>query len=349
MMELDHVEDTPTERALVPWQVVCDSREDAEWKRARRATIGASESAVVLGCSPWSSAYALWAEKTGRSGGPQLDGAEFIFWGHALENAIIDGYAKRAQRWTLPFGLLLRSRRWPWMSATPDALVTNDPEHGARAPLISRTLGHIRAALKKGADTERLHVELAHRMRGWWPLQIKNIGFGSAEHWAHGVPDYYRVQCVHEALVFGAPQTTAAALIAGQRLAWDDVEAREDELLARRIVNLTRRFMREHVEAGREPELDGTEATRRALRDVYPQSTDRTVQAGGELDALGAEYDRVKAQQLEATSALKTVENRVKRTMEDAERMTFSDGSGFTFKTNAAGARVLLRKKAKED
>jgi putative phage-type endonuclease len=333
----------------VPFEVVCDSRDRDAWLQARRSTIGASEAAVVLGVSPWSSLLALWAEKTGRTqGNPALDSAEFMFWGLELEDAIIRGYAKRAQRVTVPFGLLLRSTRWPWMSATPDALVTDDPEAGARASQITRTLGHIRTAMKKKAKVDALLVALRDQSKGWWPLQTKNIGFGSAEHWADGVPLYYRIQCAHEALVFGAQQTTGAALIAGQRLAWDDVQVEESGLLERQIVNLSRLFMRQHVELDVEPAVDASDSARQTIAALYPRHRpEKTLALGGEVMEAAFAYDRTKQTRKEIESALKLFENQIRQEMQDAERCVFPDGSGFTCKTSSNGVRVLLRKHAK--
>lgn len=38
-----------------------------EWKEFRNKGIGASDSAAILGCSPWMSAYDLWLKKTGQT------------------------------------------------------------------------------------------------------------------------------------------------------------------------------------------------------------------------------------------------------------------------------------------
>lgn len=333
----------------LPFAVVCDSRDREEWLKARRATIGASEAAIVLGASPWSSQLALWAEKTGRTNGdPALDDAEFVFWGRELEDAIISGYAKRARRTTVPFGLMLRSTRWPWLSATPDALVTDDAEAGKRATHITRTLGQIRTAMKRHASTANLLVTLHEVTRGWWPLQTKNIGFSSAEHWAEGVPLYYRIQCLQEALVFGADRTTGAALIAGQRLAWDDVLVEPNGLLERQVVNLTRLFMRQHVELGVEPAADASESARKTLSALYP------VHVQGKVLVLGADlmdaadlYDRQKEQRKALKQAVARFENQMRQELADAERCVFPDGSGFTFKAGSNGVRTLLRKSAK--
>lgn len=335
--------------ATLPFDVVCDSRDRPKWLRARRQTIGASESAVVLGCSPWSSQLALWMEKTGRTeGNPELDSAEYVFWGNQLEDAIIAGYAKRSARTAIPFGLLLASTRWPWLSATPDALCTDDPEASKCAAPIARTLGQIRTAMKKGASTKNLLAVLVDQTRGWWPLQTKNIGFGSAEHWAEGVPLYYRVQCLQEALVFGADRVTGAALIAGQRLAWDDIDVQRDGLLERQIVNLTRLFMRQHVELDVEPAADGSESARQSITALYPrEKPEKTIALGGALLDAADQYDQQKAESKRLEKALKLFENQIRQEMQDAERCVLPDGSGFTCKATATGSRMLLRKKAK--
>ena len=333
----------------VPFDVVCDSRDREPWLRARRRTIGASEAAIVLGCSPWSSQLELWAEKTARSEGkPELDSAEYVFWGRELEDAIVAGYGKRAGRTTVPFGLLLSSTRWPWMSATPDALVTDDPAAAARAKTITATLGQIRTALKKKASTKHLLTVLFAATRGWWPLQTKNIGFGSAEHWAEGVPLYYRVQCLQEALVFGTDKVTGAALIAGQRLAWDDIAVERDGLLERQVVNLTRLFMRQYVELDVEPPVDGSDSARQSITALYPRERpEKTLALGGHFLDAADRYDAQKAECKGLEKALKLFENQIRQEMQDAERCVLPDGSGFTFKATATGSRTLLRKKAK--
>jgi putative phage-type endonuclease len=340
----------PVASSVLPYAVGCDSRERERWLAMRRQTIGASEAAAVLGVSPWSSLLALWAEKTGRAPGPDLDDKEFVFWGNELEESIVRGYSKRTGRFTVPFGLLLRSTRWPWLSATPDALVTDDPKHGARATQISRTLGHIRTAMKKGASIDRLTHELVEHCEGWWPLQTKNIGFTSAEHWHEGVPLYYRIQCAQEALVFGTAKTTGAALIAGQRLAWDDVEVDESGLLERQIVNLTRLFMRQHIELGVEPAADASESARHTIAQLYPlHRPDKVLALGGDWMERADLYDVLKADNKALEEKLKRFENEVRQEMTDAERCVLPDGSGFTLKTTSRGARMLLRKKAKGD
>lgn len=348
----DVAESVRVEGAL-PFSVVCDSRDRDAWLQARRdlPAIGASESAYVLGVArgSWSSLLTLWAEKTGREL-PKDNQSEAQFWGLELEDGIIRGYAKRSGRYTMPFGLLIRSTRWPWLFATPDAIVTDNPTAGAMKPKISRTIGHIRAALRKGADTSELVPELVHRMQGWWPLQVKNIGFGAAEHWADGVPLYYTVQCIHEALVFGAAATTAGALVAGQQLAWDDVHADPSEILPRQIVNLCKRFMDDYVTADREPTADGSERARETIAALYPRENPGShVRFGNDVAEMADAIDQLKTEQKAHDKAISAYENQIRQMMQHHERCTLPDGSGYTLKANVNGSRVLLRKRAPKE
>lgn len=343
--------------ADIPFEIVCDSSDREKWLAARRQSIGASESAVVLGHHPWVSQLELWAVKTGQAEEHSLDGNEAVFWGNELENAIVSGYQKRTGRVSVPFGILLRSRRYPWLSATPDALTTDDADAAARKPELESAIQALRLSLVH-RDCG-LSTAFDHRLaRGWWPLQIKNIGFGSAEHWTDGVPIYYTIQCTQEALVWGAARCTGAALIAGQRLAWDDVEVPPGGVLPTQLVNLTKRFWDEQVLCGLQPPPDASESAKRALSALYPiERPELVLQLGlDELDAA-KEHDRIKAERARLKRKADQIENDLRAAIGDAGVAIFADGSGYTLKTvskkaysvDATSYRELRRKKTKGD
>lgn len=338
--------------AELPFEVVCDSANREAWLAARQQTIGASESAVVLGHHPWVSQLELWAIKTGKAEAQSLDDNEAVFWGNALEGAIVDGYAKRTGRVSVPFGLMLRSTRYPWLSATPDALTTDDPEAAERARALHGAIQGMRSYLRKDMRTMFDYERLA---AGWWPLQIKNIGFGSAEHWADGVPIYYRIQCTQEALVWGATRCTGAALIAGQRLAWDDVEL--DDALPDQLVNLTLRFWRDNIVSGAEPPPDASESAKRALAALYPvERPELVLQLGLDHLEMAREHDELKAQRARLKERQSQIENEMRAAIGEASTAVFADGTGYTLKTiskkpyavEATSYRDLRRKKPKE-
>jgi predicted phage-related endonuclease len=332
----------------LPFAIVCHSSDRDRWLAERRKGVGASESAAILGQQPpsWSSAYELWAIKTGRAPEKELDDLEYVFWGSELEPAIISGYGKRTQRTVVPFGLMLRSTRWPWMTATPDALVSES----ATANDASRMAQLVTESI---AGHDILH-EMAENVAtcGWWPLQTKNIGFGSADHWANGLPAYYAIQCIHEALVFGAGKVTGAALIAGQRLAWDDITVNLEGTLERQIVNLTKRFMADHVEADVAPAPDHSESSKRALVAVFPlEQPGKKVVLGATAMDRAYELERAKEQLKAAEVEAKRLENLIRAEMGDAEVAIYPDGSAHTLKSQTRGGstfRVLRRKEARE-
>lgn len=57
-----------------------------EWKAFRDKGIGASDSAAILNCSPWMSAYDLWMKKTGRAEDQRATPA--MLRGHELEETV---------------------------------------------------------------------------------------------------------------------------------------------------------------------------------------------------------------------------------------------------------------------
>jgi putative phage-type endonuclease len=335
----------------LPFTIVCDSSDRPVWLAARDSGVGASESSAVLGCSPWSSAIELWAVKTGRAPAKDLTDVEAVFWGNALESAIVSGYSQRTGRAVVNFGVMLRSTRWPWLTATPDAF-TSERASAEDTDALLACIGEIRQG---GSEVEALHAAI--EKGGWFPLQIKNIGFGSAEHWSEGVPLYYRVQCTQEALVCGAARTSGAALIAGQRLAWDDVEVDLDGVLERQVVNLTRHFWSECVKADVQPTPDASESARRALAVLFPRAElgKQVVLGAAAMDRAYA-LEAAKERLLQAKRECDELENLIRADIGDAETAVYPDGSAHTLKQQTRKScvvaestfRVLRRKKARE-
>lgn len=330
-----------------PFSVIADSHDRERWINVRKdAGIGASEVAAVLGISPFASAYHLACVKMGKIQPDDLLENERVFWGMELEDSIISGYAKRTGRRTVQFGLTLQSTQYPWLIATPDALVADDVTDDA-----AQDLAGLIAGVRDGCEPDSL-LDFT-REGGWRPLQVKNIGLESAKHWEYGVPDYYMAQCRAEAIVFGSESCTGCALIAGQRLVWDDVErtATSD----RQIINLTRSFWAD-VREGRLPVIDGSDSTKHAIASQWPhENDDEVVQLGIYFLDMADDLAQLKDKKKEAESRIAEIENRIKAEIKDAQRAVLPDGSGFSYKTQTRAAtttpastfRVLRRQKKK--
>ncbi len=65
-----------------------------EQKEARKAGIGGSDVAAILGLSPWKSAHMLYLEKRGEWEEPEKD-SEVIHFGNVLEDVVANEYARR--------------------------------------------------------------------------------------------------------------------------------------------------------------------------------------------------------------------------------------------------------------
>jgi putative phage-type endonuclease len=102
------------------YNVVCNGRDRAEWLKARRDGIGASDAAAVLGVNPYSSALEVYADKVGLVDSDD-DPSEYARWGKILEPFVLaELRTKEPTRKVVRDGRLLRSRQRAWQMCTLD-------------------------------------------------------------------------------------------------------------------------------------------------------------------------------------------------------------------------------------
>lgn len=170
-----------------PFAVLCHGTDPEAWETARRAGIGASEIAMVLGESPWGGPLTLWERKARPVEAAELEESERMTWGKLLEGVIAQELARRVQVGIQRNRSILRSKAWPWLLATPDGFT----DHGE--PIEVKNLHHIRP--DEWADD--------------------------------GIPRHYYIQTQQQLAVTGAPRALFGALIGGQRLVWTWIERDE--------------------------------------------------------------------------------------------------------------------------
>ena len=107
------------------FEVICDDTSTitrAEWLLLRRQGLGSSDAAAAMSLSPWTSAYKLWAEKSGLL--PETPDNERFLWGRLHEPLILD--QAEARGWltgkSVSRNLMIRNIERPWMLANPDSL-----------------------------------------------------------------------------------------------------------------------------------------------------------------------------------------------------------------------------------
>jgi putative phage-type endonuclease len=272
-----------------------DNPTRAEWLSKRRTGIGASDSPVVLGLSPFKSPFELWAEKTGNSPGEDEMG-EPAEWGLRLERPIAEAFAERMGRgvelW--PQNRLARHASIPWLVATPDAIQ------------------HWKERGEPGT------------------LQIKTTSAFNAADWADGPPLFYQVQCQHELAVTGHTWGTLCVLIGGQKLRTFDYELNPKFIEA--LLPKLEAFWRS-VEDETPPPVDGSLATARVLARLHPSDNGETVMLPHEALEWSEALAKAK-EQIKAAEAVKTeMENRLKAAMGDATFGLLPDGSRWSWKS----------------
>lgn len=171
---------------------------EEEWLDARRPFAGASETAAILGLSPYSTPYDVWASK--RPGAQPIQENRFITWGRRLEPVVAEwlehDYPEVGH--LLPSPGLLASRTAPFLAATPDRENTWDED------------GFVTAVteLKTGSAFTR---------KAWW----------DAESGEPAMPGYYEVQTQQQMFVRGVRKGYLGALLGGNELVLREVEYNE--------------------------------------------------------------------------------------------------------------------------
>lgn len=92
-----------------------------EWHKARSQGIGGSEIGAIMGLSPFSSAYRVWAVKTGRVKEEPVDNWA-VKLGKAFEQPLLDLWAEQNPEWEVLVTGTYRHKDYPWALANLDAL-----------------------------------------------------------------------------------------------------------------------------------------------------------------------------------------------------------------------------------
>ena len=99
---------------------IVPTHDRASWLAARRQGVGASDIAGIMGISPWTTPFQVWASKV--SDLPEVMDDEAMKWGRILEDVILNEWARTTAVTIRERGPLIRNIKNPIMLATPDAL-----------------------------------------------------------------------------------------------------------------------------------------------------------------------------------------------------------------------------------
>ncbi|MFF1834146.1 YqaJ viral recombinase family protein [Streptomyces sp. NPDC058231] len=292
---VSHLADAPTARLLLPAEV---SRE--EWLEVRRAGIGGSDVAGILGLGgKYTGPRHVFEEKHGRS---TFKGNEAAEIGTEIEDFIAHMFTKRSGVETAEApGTLVHVDR-PWQRVNVDRYTFERP--GPASGL----------------------------------LECKNRSEYQADQWEDGaVPDAPAIQCHWGMAVGGWDHGFVAALVGGNKLRWSRLE--RDEEMVEYLVDYCGRWFQRHVVEGFEPPADGLEATTDLLAKLWSVKAETIAEIDvAQAKELRARHADVKAREKAIKEELRLVENEMKLLTAENEVAKAGGKPAWTWKGNGTFA-----------
>lgn len=166
-----------------------------EWELIRSKTIGGSDASSILGINPYKSAYALWAEKSGRITPDDISGKESVRIGNDLEEYVARRFTEKTGKKVRRENFTIFRDDMPFAHANYDRIIV-----GEKAGLECKT-------------TNALQLS-----------KFKNGEF----------PANYYCQCVHYLMVSGLERWYLAVLVLGIEFKVFCIERDEAEIEALR-------------------------------------------------------------------------------------------------------------------
>ena len=299
-------------------EVIADVRElsHEQWLDLRSTGIGGSDVAAIYGESPYTSAYTLWLQKSGRVGRDKSSN-EAMEWGNLLEGVVAMKFARDYQAAVVAWPVMLRSKSHPFMLANLDFLIV---EPSADFPEGQITL--------HGLETPPDNILSI--------LEIKTtgiVGRGSGHLWENGgIQRGYELQGLHYTSVLGLTDSVVfAALVAGRGLVsigrlYSDEEREE-------CIRRESAFW-ECVVTNSEPEIDGSESTAESITKLFPESrTGVFVEADDFVAARVNEYVKAKKRAEEAEKEMKSIRAKLELAIGEAEELRYEGETILTFKS----------------
>jgi putative phage-type endonuclease len=311
---------------------IIECKTEEAWLTERDNGIGASEVAVLLGLSEWSSPFHLWAQKTGRITKGESD-AEHLEYGRFMEDGAAKRYAYRTGRTLRDLGrfTILRSKRWPFLFATLDRIIEGPAPEGS---------------------VESQFYPTEPWMVGPGCCEIKNPIIHGYRAWDEGVPLHYQAQLQAQLAVTGFRWGSfGASMPDGKFLAID--QERHDDFIAVAVEKCAA-FM-ECVKNDTWPPVDGSDWTKQALKAMYPLDTGEDVDLPPEAAEWDKELREAKAQIKLAKEHEDLMSNKLRAAIGEHTIGRLPNGDCYTnraqhrkeFITEASSFRVLRLSEAK--
>lgn len=284
------------------------------WLAWRARGITATDTAAILGLSPWASPFDLWWRKRGdrealadgQTLTDEFDRSQRYEVGHALEPVLTRFFEAEAlpDGWRVGSGGCWQGRgALSWLRATPDRMIY--PDRRTRTP-----------------------VGL---------LEIKTsatyASFGEDD--GSGLPDVpvaYRAQMIHQMIVCGVSEATLTVLTPSMAVRHYRIRATDEEMA---LVLEAAEAFEKSLRRDTPPDVDGHEATTARIKDLWHDQSGQTVEVD---ERLAWELWQANDEYKQAKAALDYTRNRILAEIGDGRAAITADG------TKVASRSVTRRK-----
>jgi len=292
-----------------------DGLTNEEWLDLRSMGIGGSDAAPIFNESAFTSAYALWAEKSGRAE-RTFTGNKATEWGNILEDVVAQKFATDYDAAVVKWPVMLRSKAHPFMLANLDFLIVQADENMPAGQITEWRGQHL-------PPNAVLSI-----------LEIKTtgiVGRGGGSYWENdGVPRGYELQGLHYSVVTGIESVVFAALVAGEGLV---VRGRvySDEERYNCIQRETDFWHK--VKNGIAPETDGSPSTLETIAKMFPTHKEGvTVEADDFLMDTYSQYVKAKSELSDIEGRVNELRAKLEVAIGEGESMMYNGQTLFTYK-----------------
>ena len=291
--------------------VLPGTAQEEEWLEARRHGITASEIAVVMGLSPYSSPFALYHRKTGALPGEE-DKAVFER-GHVLEPYICRKFAERRPEFWVGgngYDLYAHPDR-PWQLATPDRVLSEHVLYVDDDAIVT-----------EGPPVAVLECKTDAGEDAW------------GDEGTDEIPVHYRAQVLWQMDVMGVTTGYVACLLMRQwKIRVYEITLGDDARLDLLLMRSEAIDFLQRIDLGDPPEVDWRPATGEALRRLHPSIVDKDIPVG---PALRIQYQAAIRRYGEAKQRKALLTNRVLDAIGDGRRAVAAGPGAAVIATRSA-------------
>lgn len=268
-----------------------------KWLEERRKGIGGSDTAALLGLSPYGTPYTVWADKMGLL--PAKEETEATRLGKDLEQYVASRFSEISGKRVHRRNCIIRNDRYPWALANIDREI-----YGENSGLECKTTSALNTKKFQGGEfpanyyTQCVHY-LAVTEYSHWYLAVAVLGVGFYVYQlTRAEDDLCHPWCVSSVYI---PQAEIDALMDAERQFWH------------------------HVEEKSPPDFQGKESETKALGSIYAQESAECADLS-EFSSLLGEITAKKAAVDALQKEIAYGEQRLKEKMKGCE---FGEAPGF--------------------